>query len=81
MNDLKTNEKETRKRRLKEKISKLKELRSRYGQKMTIARLKKMKGFEKISDKNAKEVLAQLEEYARIALTQINRLNIKKQTI
>ena len=51
MNDLKTNDKETRKRILKEKIHKLKELRSKYGQKMTIARLKKMKGFEKIMEK------------------------------
>ena len=81
MNDLKTNDKETRKRILKEKIHKLKELRSKYGQKMTIARLRKMKGFEKITDEKAKEVLIQLEEYARIALTQINRLNINKYTL
>lgn len=81
MSGLKKNEKETRKRRIKEKIKKLKELRSKYGRKMTVTRLRAMKGFEKISDEKAKEVLEQLEEYARVALMQINRLNINIHTV
>ena len=66
--------KEKTKKYIKDELEKLKVLKSRYGRKMTIARLKTMKGFEKISDEVAKQVIEQLEEYASIVIKQLNRL-------
>lgn len=66
--------KEKTKKYIKDELEKLKVLKSRYGRKMTIARLKTMKGFEKVSDEVAGQVIEQLEEYASIVLKQLNRL-------
>ena len=57
-------------------IEKLKQLKKRIGQKMTVARLKAMKGFEALSDEAATELLQQMEEYVTIVLMQMSRLKI-----
>jgi len=69
---------EKTKKYIKEELDKLKILKSRYGRKMTITRLKTMRGFEKVSDEVAKQIIEQLEEYASIVLKQLNRLQTLK---
>lgn len=76
MKDLKKGE--SLQKHIKEKIKKLRALKTKYGQKMTIVKLKAMKGFENISDERAKEILIQLEEYVSIVLRQKNRLQLIK---
>jgi len=71
-------QKQATKKCIKEELEKLKKKKIRYGRKMTITRLKTMKGFEKLSDEMAKQVIEQLEEYAAIVLKQLNRLQSLK---
>ena len=59
-------------------MAKLKKLKAKYGCKMTVAKLKAMKGFENLTDNVAQEVIEQLEEYATIVLKQLSRLKILK---
>ncbi|HLV43123.1 MAG TPA: hypothetical protein VKY37_12650 [Brumimicrobium sp.] len=63
---------------IKKEIEKLKQLKAKVNRKMTVARLKTMKGFQHLPDKLAKEVLAQLREYATIVLLYINHIESKK---
>lgn len=69
-NDLKEN--------IKKEIEILKTLKAKYHCNMTVAKLKTMQGFEKLTDEIAKQIIEQLEEYARIVLSQLNRLQSKK---
>ena len=62
------------KENIKKEIEILKNFKAKYHCKMTIAKLKTMKGFEKLTDEIAKQIIEQLEEYARIVLSQLNRL-------
>ena len=63
---------------IKKEVEKLKQLKAKASQKMTVARLKTMKGFEHLSDAVAKEILEQLREYARIVLLYLNHIESKK---
>lgn len=63
---------------IKNEVEKLKQVKAKANQKMTVARLKTMKGFEHLSDKVAAEVLEQLQEYARIVLLYLNHVEPKK---
>ncbi|MBK7128235.1 MAG: hypothetical protein IPM74_12590 [Crocinitomicaceae bacterium] len=60
---------------IKVELEKLKQWKAKYGKKMIGTTLKAMRGFEKLSDELANEIVEQLEEYATIILKQINRLN------
>ncbi|MBI3134073.1 MAG: hypothetical protein HYZ14_05295 [Bacteroidetes bacterium] len=57
-------------------LEKLKQLKKRMGEKLTVAGLKTMKGFESLSDDTAAEVLKQMEEYVTIVLMQMSRLKL-----
>jgi len=46
------------------------------GEKLTVEGLKRMKGFESLSDETAAKILEQLEEYVSIVLMQMNRLKL-----
>lgn len=74
MNDLKKRN-ELRKIRIKKELAKLKAFKARCKQRLTIPRLKTMKGFEHLTDELAEQTIRQLEEYARIVITQMNRLS------
>lgn len=63
---------------IKNELEKLKQWKTKYGNKMTGATLKAMKGFENLTEEMASEIVEQLEEYASIILKQINRLNALK---
>lgn len=63
---------------IKKEVEKLKQLKAKANQKMSVARLKTMKGFEYLSDEVAEEVLEQLREYARIVLLYLNHIESKK---
>ncbi len=79
MDDLNSkNKSELRKQKIKKELEKLKAFKSKCKTKLTIGRLKAMKGFEHISDELAKQIISQLEEYTKIVLTQMNRLSIIK---
>jgi len=78
MNYLKK-ENELRKSSIKEKLSKLKAFKNQCKRKLTVARLKSMKGFENLTDEVAEQIIKQLEEYAGIVLTQMNRLSKMEQ--
>ncbi len=81
MSDLKKRS-ELRKKKIKEELAKLKAFKAKCKQKLTVARLKTMKGFENLSDEMAERVIQQLQEYAQIVLRQMNRLNqLKKERI
>ncbi len=54
----------------KDEVTKKKHRVSRI-QKMTVERLKTFKGFETYTDKKAKEVIQQLESYAKIIIKHI----------
>ena len=79
-NSKKSSEKtvEEKQKFIKAELEKLKLWKAKYGKKMTGATLKAMRGFEKLSDELANEIVEQLEEYATIILKQINRLNALK---
>jgi len=66
---------ELKKSRIKEELSKLKGFKAKCKRKLTIARLKTMKGFENLTDELAEQTIKQLEEYAKIVLAQMNRLS------
>jgi len=76
MNDFKKRKSVAGKINIAEELAKLKAFKSKYRRKMTVARLKTMKGFEHISDELAEQIIKQLEEYASIVLTQMNRLGL-----
>lgn len=63
---------------IKKEVEKLKQLKAKANQKMSVARLKTMKGFEHLSNELAEEVLEQLREYARIVLLYLNHIESKK---
>ena len=63
---------------IKKEVEKLKQLKAKANQKMSVARLKTMKGFEHLSNEVAEEVLEQLREYARIVLLYLNHIEPKK---
>lgn len=65
---------------IKKEVEKLRQLKAKTAEKMTIARLKRMKGFEHLPDEVAKEVLELLEEYAQIILLYLNSMKSKKDT-
>lgn len=79
MSDLrKKKAKATGKKNIKDELAKLRTLKAKYSRKMTVARIKAMKGFEDISDELARQIIKQLEEYAGIVLTQMNRLSLTR---
>ena len=61
---------------IREELEKLKQLKKRIGEKMTVATLKTIKGYETLSDETAAEVLKQMEEYVTIVLMQMSRLKL-----
>lgn len=61
---------------IRNELEKLKQLKKRMGEKLTVAGLKTMKGFESLSDETAAEVLKQMEEYVAIVLKQMSRLKL-----
>lgn len=77
MDDL-TKRNELRKNEIKKELEKLKKFKSKYKVKLTVARLKAMEGFKKVSDETARQIINQLEEYTKIIIKQLNRLSIKK---
>lgn len=74
MNNLRKSSKNERTQRIKDELTKLKAFKAKCSQRMTVATLKGMKGFEDLSDELAEKVISQLEEYARIIIRQMNRL-------
>lgn len=74
MNNIKKRN-EIRKIKIKEELAKLKAFKSKCKQKLTVGRLKAMKGFENVSDEIAQQIINQLEEYTKIIITQMNRLS------
>lgn len=75
---MKTNEGfEKRKEQLKQQLKRIRNVYGRVNDKLTVARLKTMKGFEHLSDQVAQEMLTQLEELATIVLKQLNRITSK----
>ncbi len=77
MNDL-NKKNELRKNKIKQELAKLKAFKAKCKQKLTVQRLKTMKGFEHLSDEIATQIIKQLEEYTKIVLKQLNRLTIAK---
>lgn len=65
---------ESRKIKIKQELEKLKALKAKYKKRLTIARLKTMKGFGHLTDELATHTIQQLEEYAAIVIQQMNRL-------
>jgi uracil DNA glycosylase len=63
---------------LKQKIKKIKVLNGTLKQKMTVSRLKAMKGFEHLTDEVAKEVIDQLQEMVSIICGQLNRTKLNR---
>jgi len=62
-----------------QELQKLKDFRKSTTQKLTAETLKFYKGFEGMSPEKRQQVVETLREYARIVLTQLNRLvKIKK---
>lgn len=61
---------------IREELEKLKQLKKRIGEKMTVATLKTIKEYETLSDETAAEVLQQMEEYVTIVLMQMSRLKL-----
>jgi hypothetical protein len=59
---------------IKNELEKLRVLKAKATHKLTVARVKTMKGFESISDCMAKDILDQLREYASIVLLQLNHV-------
>lgn len=66
---------ELRRVKIREELAKLKAFKAKCKKKLTVAKLKTMKGFEHLTDEIAKQTIEQLEEYARIIIQQMNRLS------
>lgn len=59
---------------IKRELQKLKELKKRVSNRLTVNRLKQMKGFEGLDESLACNLISQLREYAQIVVKQMNRL-------
>jgi len=64
---------------LKQRIIKIKTLKGGLKQKMTVSRLKAMKGFENITDETARKVIDQLQEMVSIICRQLNRKQLNSE--
>ena len=64
--------------KLKNSIARIKALKAKARQKMTVARLKQMKGFENVSNEMAQKIIDSLTELASVILLQINRNQLKR---
>lgn len=69
---------ETREK-LNKSIARIKALKAKASGKLTIARLKQMKGFENISNEMAQKTIESMTELASILLKQINRRTLNEQ--
>ena len=65
--------------KLKNSIARIKALKAKASNKMTIARLKQMKGFEDISNEMAQKTIESMNELASILLKQMNRRTLNEQ--
>lgn len=63
---------------IKKELKKLKELKVMANDQLTIANLKSMKAFERLSDDMAGEVIEGLKAYAKLVLVHINNGGLKK---
>lgn len=70
---------EVTREKLNKSIAQIKALKAKASNKMTIARLKQMKGFENISNEMAQKTIESITELASILLKQINRRTLNEQ--
>ncbi len=70
---------EVTREKLNKSIAQIKALKAKASNKMTITRLKQMKGFDNISNEMAQKTIESITELASILLKQINRRTLNEQ--